>query len=300
MRRDLFLVDGTIVTSVFFNTASGSGSDIPRQPSTGDCATVVSRDSAGDEGNDEFSKSPASMMPFIIGGIMAYRTTHYPLGKLLLECLRNSQMSIQPFVQAIGYRNATKGVRAFDSILAYGYPNEVFLERLCSSSLAPDAQLLKEAIDQTWSILADEEREAEKARKEAEREAFRPFFQAVPIEKSPRQIFLFAVTGGHSRYTHYLLGSFPEWPLADQYRYLETKVPEAFAASDGRTLFMGKIIAYRLFRRYEEPALLLSVNGKPLGTEATTPLPDATVEIGGRMLSSEQATRLFQSDGGER
>jgi hypothetical protein len=82
-------------------------------------------------------------------------------------------MSIQPFVQAIGYRNATKGVRAFDSILAYGYPNEVFLERLCSSSLAPDAQLLKEAIDQTWSILADEEREAEKARKEAEREAFR-------------------------------------------------------------------------------------------------------------------------------
>lgn len=226
---------------------------------------------------------------------MVHRTSTYPLGKLLLEILRNAKMTIQPFVLAIGYRNPSKGIRAFDGMLGGGYPNEVFLERLRSSELAPDEHALQEAIDHTLQILDEEERVAHRALIEAERAAFRPFFEAVPEKESPSQICFFALSGGHSRYTHYLPDAFLSWSLAEQYRYLAVRIPEVFVAAGGRTLFMGAIIAYRLFRQYDGPALFLSVNGKPLWQEHAIPLPDATIEIGGKRLCSEEAERLIHS-----
>jgi hypothetical protein len=148
--------------------------------------------------------------------------------------------------------------------------------------LAPDERTLQEAIDHTLQILDEEERVIHRALIEAERAAFRPFFEAVPEHKSPSQICSFALSGGHSGYTHYLPEAFLSWPLAEQYRYLAVRIPMVFVAAGGRTLFMGAIIAYRLFRQYNGPALLLSVNGKPLWQEHAKPLPDATIQIGGR------------------
>lgn len=145
----------------------------------------------------------------------------------------------------------------------------------------------------TREILQNEEPAAAVARKEAERAAFRPYFQAVPELKEPRQISLFALTGGHSRYTHYLPCDFPTWPLAAQYALLEREVPAAYAKAEGRTLFMGRITGYRLFREYEGQSLLLSNNGKPLGIDGEDPVPKATLTIGKRTLTSGEVEKIL-------
>lgn len=224
---------------------------------------------------------------------MANRSSTYPLGQLLIKLWKDSNLSIKDFVLKVGYKNSVKGIRALDSMIYYGYPVDIFIKRLLGSPLSPGEFVIREAIEATSVILKEEARIAEADRKARERAEFRPFFQAVPELSSPTQIAFFAFTGGHSRYTHALPEDFPEWPLAAQYEYLENKVPDAYATSKGRTLYMGQILAYRLFRWYDTPPLLLTVDGKPLKEEDAKPLPDATIQIGGRVLTSEQAARLF-------
>jgi hypothetical protein len=226
---------------------------------------------------------------------MAHRSSTYPLGKLLLELQQSSGLTPYRFVRAIGYKNSSKGINAFDGMLAGGYPNTTFLERLNNSPFAPAPQTLEAAVAETREILQNEEREAAIAKEQAERAAFRPYFQAVPELKSPTQITLFALTGGHSRYTHYLPPDFPTWPLVAQYALLEREVPAAYAKAEGRTLFMGRITGYRLFREYEGPSLLLSNDGKPLGLDSKEPIPQATLTIGKRALTSGETEQIFFS-----
>lgn len=231
---------------------------------------------------------------------MVQRSSTYPLGKLLLELQQSTGLTLYNFVLAIGYKNSNKGIGAFDAMLGSGYPNTTFLERLNKSPYAPPKEALEAAIAETKEIVAREEREAALAQEEAERKAFRPYFQAVPELKEPRQITLFAVTGGHARYTHYLPPDFPTWPLEAQYALLQKEVPLAYAKAEGRTLFMGRITGYRLFRTYDGPSLLLSVNGNPLGIDDEAPVPEATLTIGKRTLTSGEAERILFSNEGEK
>jgi hypothetical protein len=250
-------------------------------------------------GTDSSQKQdiPTFVMPLFsfCGGIMVHRTSNYPLGQLLLECLYKSQLSIGRFVLAVGYRNLNNGVRAFDGILQGGYPDQVFIGRLCASPLAPDAVRLKEAINQTLAILKEEEKIAEEAKSAINKAIFRPFFQAIPEEKAPSQISLFAFTGGHSRYTHYLPDDFHKWELPDRMWYLKKQVQEAFAKSEGRTLFMGKIVGYNLFLQYGESALRLTVDGELIKEHQAIPVADATIKIGSKTLTSAQAARLLRN-----
>jgi hypothetical protein len=240
----------------------------------------------------EQSDAPYLSDAFIRLKIMPHRTTRYPLGKLLLECLRTSELSLQPFVLSLGYRNANKGIRAFDNMLAKGHADNVFLERLSRSAHAPDTQALHEALTQTSLLLEEERQQTLETCQQRERDTFKPFFQAVPELHTPTQLCIFALTGGHSGYTHLLPASLPSWPLVDQYRYLAKKVPLAFAASGGKTPFMGRITSYRLFRWHNAPALLLSVHGKPLWQEASAPLPEVRLDVGGRPISSAHTRAL--------
>lgn len=224
---------------------------------------------------------------------MTKRTSHYPLGQLILQTIKDSQLSPGHFVTAIGYGNPAKGIKALDRLVKYGANDPVFLARLTASCFAPKPEALQEAIKETDAIIEEEERLFEIKTKEEERAAFRPFIQGVPELEVPTQIFLHAVTGGHARFTIELPPSFPSWPLEEQYRYTEEKITHHFASCEGRTLFMGRLTAYRLFRSYGEAPLLLSVEGKPLGRNSGAPVSEATVEIGGKTLSEREASRLL-------
>ena len=225
---------------------------------------------------------------------MKTRNSKYPIGKLLIKMLNESGLSIQPFVEAIGYGNSSKGVRAFDQILNYGLPNKIFLERLNASRFAPDPAELQRTLEESEAIVEREEEEARVAQKAAERLAFRPFVQGVPEYSTPTSISLFCFTGGHSRYTLPVPEDLPTWPPAEQHRHVKEWITRHFAASKGRTLWMGAITGYRLFRRYGEPAVLYSTEGEPVGVNPPSALPSGELSLGGKTLKPKELTFLIE------
>ena len=224
---------------------------------------------------------------------MRPRTSHYPIGKLLLKTLEASGLSLHYFSLAIGYGNSNKGVRAFDQMLTWGVPNPVFLMRLQSSRYAIPAETLTEALVESETIVAEETRLARIAWIEEERRRFVPFIQAIPEHTMPTSITFHALTGGLNRYTHYLPSDFPEWSVTEQHRHLLTLIPNRFAAANGRTLFMGAITGYRLCIRYGEPAGIFSVDGTPLEGEATKKVGEATVRLAGKPTPEGDLTGIF-------
>ncbi len=225
---------------------------------------------------------------------MKVRTSKYPIGKLLIETLSASGFSIHYFSVAIGYGNSNKGVRAFDQMLKWGVPNEVFIDRLQRSSFAIPEEILNAAVEQSEEIVAEEERLRRIAQVEEARSTFRPYIQGVPEYTMPTSVTFHGLTGGARRYTHYLPEKFPEWILSEQYQYLRELIPARYNAAQGRTLFMGRLTGYRLFRRYGEQAELFSVFGEPLGTVSGAPSPEATVTLSGRSPGKEGLTGIIQ------
>lgn len=225
---------------------------------------------------------------------MKTRSSKYPIGKLLIETLSASALSIHYFSLAIGYGNSNKGVRAFDQMLGWGVPDKVFLDRLQSSSLAIPAETLALALAQSEAIVAEETRLWRLAQIEEERKAFRPYVQAVPEYSTPISITFHGLTGGSRRYTHQLPEEFPTWDPTKQHRHLKELILTQYAAADGKTLFMGRITTYRLFRRYGEQAELLSVSGEPLGAVSNTPLPEATATLVGKSGDAGDLTQIIK------
>ena len=86
---------------------------------------------------------------------MKVRTSHYPIGALLIQILHDSKLTLEPFVRAIGYGNPSKGVRAFDHIITFGEPVPVFINRLTTSPFAPDPTELKQSLDKS-QVLVDQ------------------------------------------------------------------------------------------------------------------------------------------------
>ncbi len=226
---------------------------------------------------------------------MKTRSSNYPIGKLLIKTLNESGLSIQPFVEAIGYRNSSKGVRAFDHTVNSGVHLEIFLQLLNASRFAPDPAELERALNESEVIVEREVEEARLARIEAERQAFRPYLQGVPEYDTPISIMCFCLTGGHSRYTLPVPHDLPDWPPAEQHRHVRELVTRHFAESKGRTLYMGRITGYRLFRRYDEPAMLYSTEGVPIGVNPTTALPKGELSIGGKTLDPEHVCSLINA-----
>lgn len=224
---------------------------------------------------------------------MKQRTSHYPLGKLLLDTLASSGLSIHYFSLAIGYGNSNKGVRALDHILTSGMPNDVFLRRLQSSRFAIPAQVLETALAETQTIVEEEDRIARLAFIEEERRAFIPFIQAIPEYTMPTSITFHALSGGLNRYTHYLPLDFPDWSSLEQHRHLQDLIPARFAAAQGRTLFMGAITGYRLCLRYGEQGCIFSIDGKLLGPDTLPEIPTATVTLAGKPTPAGDLTKLF-------
>ena len=227
---------------------------------------------------------------------MKVRTSHYPIGALLIQILHDSKLTLEPFVRAIGYGNPSKGVRAFDHIITFGEPVPVFINRLATSPFAPDPTLLKQALDKSKVLVAQRLDQERTARMKAEAQAFRPFLQGVPEYTTPTSITFFCLTGGHSRYTIPVPEDLPSWDLKEQHRYINEVVQKHYSSSNGLTLYMGRITGYRLFRRYGEPAVFYTITGEPLGLQNTPPLPDGHLSIGGRTLTPAQLRSLIKLD----
>jgi hypothetical protein len=195
------------------------------------------------------------------------RTSHYPLGQLLLEHLAASGLTVGNFAAAIGYRVVPGGVRAIDALLTSGVAAPVLLRRWSESPHAPNAEALQRALAETEAMVAAERAAQDAARRALERARFRPFFQPIPEHGVPSSITIFALIGGHRRHTHALPEDFADWTPAAQRALLARLVPEVHGATRGQTAFMGRALGYRAWPTYDGPALRLSVDGDYLGEE---------------------------------
>ena len=226
---------------------------------------------------------------------MRPRSSQYPIGKLLISTLKNSGLTIGPFVEAIGYRNSSKGVRAFDAVLEYGVPTDVFLKRLTSSPLAPNPEELRRALEESQEMVERERHEWLLAEKEQERHLFRPFVQGIPEWPVPSPIFAFCLTGGHSSYTVSLPEEILNWTEDAQDRYVKDVIIKNYADRKGRSNFMGPLTGYRLFLRYDERPIAYTTHGERLGVVDEHPLSGCTLNLWGRKLEANELGNLLQA-----
>lgn len=226
---------------------------------------------------------------------MRPRSSQYPIGKLLISTLERSGLSIGPFVEAIGYRNSSKGVRAFDQIINYGAPSDVFIDRLISSHLAPEPDELNRALEASARIRKQETDDWLLAEKEEERQHFRPFVQGVPELSVPSPIFAFCLTGGHSSYTISLPEDIVTWADDEQHRYVKEVIIKNYADRKGRSNFMGPLTGYRLFLRYDERPIAYTTQGERLGAVDAHPLSGGTLNLWGRKLEANELGNLLQA-----
>ena len=226
---------------------------------------------------------------------MKPRTSRYPIGILLIRTLKDSGLTIGPFVEAIGYRNISKGVSAFDGMLEYGAPSDVFLNRLTSSPHAPDPDELHSALEESRKIRTRETNEWLLAEKEAEHRRFRPFVQGIPEWPVPSPIFAFCLTGGHSSYTLSLPEGVLTWTADEQHRYVREVIIKNYADCKGRSNFMGPLTGYRLFLHYDELPFAYTTAGERLGVVDAHPLPGGMLNLWGRKLEANELGNLFQS-----
>ena len=122
------------------------------------------------------------------------RRTQYPIGALLLDAWRRSDLPLGRFVSALGYRNLAGGCRAFDAWLAHGAGLADLLRKLQQSPWAVSAASLDEALNASADQRAAEQRAAAEA-------AFRPMVQARPELSRPTAITFFALLGGPRLFT---------------------------------------------------------------------------------------------------
>lgn len=226
---------------------------------------------------------------------MRPRSSQYPIGKLLISTLERSGLSIGPFVEAIGYHNTSKGVRAFDEVLENGVPADVFLKRLTSSPFAPHPDELQRAVEESQEMVERERQEWLLAEKEVERQSFRPFVQGIPEDSVPSPIFAFGLTGGHSSYTISLPGEIVTWADDEQHRYVKEVIIKNYADRKGRSNFMGPLTGYRLFLRYDERPIAYTTHGERLGVVDEHPLPGGTLNLWGRKLEANELGNLLQA-----
>lgn len=214
---------------------------------------------------------------------MKQRFSSYPIGELLIATLRESGLKLPDFMRAIGY-SPNNGIATFDQWIAKGHGNPLFLERLTNSRFAPPLQQLRGALAETEQIRAQEKSNEKLRRFEEERSAFRPFVQGIAELSRPTSITMFALTGGPKRYTVELPAGFSGLPNGERERIAYDTIRENYAANNGRTLFMGKIVGYLLFQEYGERPHHYSVEGRLLGAIDARPAQNAVLTVNGRPL----------------
>jgi hypothetical protein len=223
--------------------------------------------------------SNQSALPVCYAG----RQSAYPIGALLLEAWRMSRLSLGHFVTAIGYGNAAKGCRAFDTWLESGEGSSTLLDRLGTSPWAPPADRILQAVEAT-------RRQCLAERDERARLAFRPMVQVRPRERRPSSITLHGLCGGTARLTRVLPDDVAERPVEVQDRHVRAFAEDFSRRFGDRDPFFGPLTGYLLFLRYGEAPWLFTPQADRVGRVEAIPLGTSRISVGGHEIPN----RLFQ------
>jgi hypothetical protein len=230
---------------------------------------------------------------------MKIRKSEYPIGELILREFQGSKLGVSSFVEFLGYKNTTKGIRALDAWLE-GKGCEFFIDRF-QTRFPETKSEVEMAIAQTREIISQREEQLASIDREERRKRFAPYIIATTEFTRPTSICQYALLGGPSRETIPLTGfTFASREDAlDHLPDLKWLIDDHYRRADGRTLFMGRITGYLFHFAFDVEPIAVSQKGDVTSNTDLNEPTEASLNVGGKKLSKPFMRMLVPGDSAE-
>jgi hypothetical protein len=199
----------------------------------------------------------------------------YPISRFLRQTITDSGLCRSEFVQAIGYKNAAKGLRRLDEWLQNGSGDEGCLQKIIDA-FHPDPTALEHALVETERIHQREHDEAVREIEERERRRFKPF------------VWIHTVDGAHSFLTAVAERQVKVLRLPDGFEHLsepakleavQRRVRELYQKTGGKYIGFGEILRYRYASDFDH-SIVLDIDGSVIEENGSRfLLPEVWMEL---------------------
>jgi hypothetical protein len=218
--------------------------------------------------------------------------SHYQISQFIYRVFQASGLKRSQFIQGLGYRNITGGLRSLDRWLDSGAGDPVLLDRLVRThNLDPLA--VRAALLETEAQHAAEYEEARRLREQWERQTFR---QSVLVETPAgfvQSSFTVAAIVAPALKTIRLPADLTTKPESDQVRYVSEVIRQHFADRGGKLPLFGDIIGYRFINSYDE-SFRFDTRGNIVGHHAGHVAgPGGTIQIGRKTIAPALLVEMF-------
>ena len=190
----------------------------------------------------------------------------YPISRFLRQIITDSCLRRSEFVQAIGYKNAAKGLRRLDEWLENGSGDKGCLQKIIDA-FHPDPAELENALAETERIHQREHDEAVREIEERERRRFKPFVWVHTADGA--HSFLTAIAERQLKVLR-LPEAFKDLSEPARLEAVQHRVREHYQKTGGKYIGFGEILRYRYASDFGH-SIVLDIDGN-------------VIENGGRFL----------------
>jgi hypothetical protein len=176
----------------------------------------------------------------------------YPVSRFLQRIIQESGLRRQLFVQAIGFKNTSKGLRRLDEWLENGRGDQHLLQRIVDR-YHPDLAELQTALQDTEAIHGREYQEAVLQMEERERRRFKPFIWVVTQDGAHSWVMAIAERQIKLLRFH---EEFKPLSSAEQLAAVQQRVLSHYRETAGRLNYFGAILGYRFCDSFDTSIVL--------------------------------------------
>jgi hypothetical protein len=204
--------------------------------------------------------------------IMPY--SDYPVSRFLRRIIRESGLRRSQFIQAIGFKNTSKGLRRLDEWLGDGRGDQGCLQRIVDR-YHPDPAELQSCLRETEAIQEREYREAVHAMEERARLRFKPFVWVVSEDGPHSWVIAMAQ---HQIKKLRFPEEFGKLSIAEQLAAVRQRVLEHYRTTDGRLPYFGAILRYRFCDSFDT-SMILDISGNVIGNAGKFTAPNVWISL---------------------
>jgi hypothetical protein len=187
---------------------------------------------------------------------MSQGSSDYPISRLIARIITDSGLHRSEFVQAIGYKNAAKGLRRLDEWLQNGSGDEGCLQKIIDA-FHPDPTALEHALAETERIHHREQDDAVREIEERERRRFKPFVWVHTVDGA--HSFLTAVAERQVKVLR-LPEAFKDRSEPARLEAVQHRVREHYQKTGGKYIGFGEILRDRYASDFDH-SIVLDIDG---------------------------------------
>ena len=176
---------------------------------------------------------------------------HYPISQLIYRVFQDSGLKRSHFIQSLGYRNITGGLRSLDRWLDSGEGDPLLIERLVQA-YGIDPTTVHRALAETDAQHTAEYDEAVCRQERCERQNFRQYVFVETPSGAVQSSFTVAAIAAPALKTISLPDNLIRKPKSAQIRYVADLIPRHFRERNGALSIFGDIVGYRFVSAYDE------------------------------------------------